>query len=133
VEIVVMTTKKCLVAFDLECPETPSRDFLAPVWEGDAPRLLGLESGKFWDYGRVVFVGQDITKNEVFAKLVEAGRNISDVDQTLAELESYLGMVKEHCIGDVMMIERSPSGTVGFALRKAKAKPGSSEFGSARR
>lgn len=117
-----MTTKKCLVAFDPKSPESRSSDFLAPVWDGDTPRFLGLDSGKFWEYGRVVFVGQDITVNDVFARLVDSGHKIPSVEKTLTDIGAYLGMVKERRIDDVVTVQRTSSGAANFALEKTEIK-----------
>lgn len=121
-------TKKLLVAFDPKCTEAKSSDFLAPVWEGETPRLLGLKSGKLHKYGLVVFVGRDFTANDLFAKLVDAGRKVESVDRVLAELGAYLGMVKVRRIGEVLSVEAAPDEAIGFALQQTnlKASPGHS-------
>ena len=115
-------TKKLLVAFDPKRPETKCSDFLAPVWLGKTPRLLGLKSGNLRDYGLVVFVGLDVTTEDLFARLVDTGRKVENVDVVLAELEAYLGMVKGRSIGQVLSIEAAPDETMGFTLQQTDMK-----------
>ncbi len=81
-----MATKKMLVAFDKSKPTATSSDFLAPIWEGEYPCFLGLKSGRFQEYGLVVFTGRQIEVNDVFAKMVDSGHKILGVDRTLSGL-----------------------------------------------
>ena len=120
-----MTTKKLLVAFDPKRPQVESSDFLVPAWEEETPCLLGLKSGKLHDYGLVVFLGRDVTVNDLFAKLVDTGREVENVDRIVAELGAYLGMVKERRIGEVLSVEATPGEAIGFALRKTDVKASS--------
>ena len=117
-----MTTKKSLVGFNPKVPSGGPHDFLAPVWDGDVPHLFGMTSGGFWEYGRVVFVGMNITANDVFAMLVDSGRKIDDVDKLLAELRAYLEMISDHRIGDVLELQVAPDTSVGFVLAKTNLK-----------
>jgi len=122
-----MTTKKCLVAFDPKTPHARSSDFLVPVWDGEVPKFFGIDSGKLWPLGRVVFVGQEITVNDIFAKLVDSGRRIESVDRVLKEIEAYISMVEDQRIGSVLELRADPSAPVGVVLSrtdiKAQASP----------
>jgi hypothetical protein len=95
------STKKLLVAFDPAMPDAHTSDFLIP-WNRDGRRVLrGLKSGKDAAFGMMVFVGRSITENDLFAKLVDSGAVIEDVDETLALLRSYLEALQTLKIGNV--------------------------------
>jgi|WetSurMetagenome_2_1015567.scaffolds.fasta_scaffold774604_1 hypothetical protein len=115
-------TKKCLVGFDTKKLRTKQSDFLAPVWKGNMPSFFGLKSGKFWDYGCVVYVGIDIKANDIFARLFDSGRKIPNVENTLAELDAYLSMVKSYSFGDILTIKAATDNPIGFILEKTSLK-----------
>ncbi|MFM7163415.1 MAG: hypothetical protein ACKO3P_23945, partial [Planctomycetaceae bacterium] len=84
------STKKMLVAFDPAKPDSQATDFVIP-WSRNGQRVfLGLKSGKVAALGMMVFIGRSITENDLFAKLVDSGALIPNVDETLALLRSYL-------------------------------------------
>jgi len=60
----------------------------------------------------VVFVGRSVTENDLFAKLVDSGTIIANVDDTLALLRSFLDGLQCWKIGNVVQI-RSTSQNVG--------------------
>ena len=98
------STKKMLVAFDLARPDSQTSDFLIP-WNRDGQRVfLGLKSGKEIALGRMVFIGRSITESDLFAKLVDSGAVIENVDETLALLRSYLDGLQSLKIGNVAQI-----------------------------
>ena len=67
-----ITTKKLLVAFDPSNPDARSSDFLAPINDSSGLFLFGLKSKKSHTQGMMVYLGKDITVNDVAAKLVRA-------------------------------------------------------------
>lgn len=98
------STKKMLVAFDPTKPDAQTTDFLIP-WSRDGQRVfLGLKSGKEAALGMMVFIGRSITENDLFAKLVDSGAVIPNVDDTLALLRSYLEGLQSLKIGNVARI-----------------------------
>lgn len=99
-------TKKCLVAFDPDKPQTKSSDFLCPVVNGGSLNLLGLKTRKIHAMGLVVFTGKDLSPNDVFAKLVDTGRKIESVDGALKDISEYLEALSAQRIGDVVTIDR---------------------------
>lgn len=117
-----MATKKMLVAFDPEEPDSQTSDFLVPQWSEDGvPFLLGLKSGKTRAYGMVIFTGREVSPQRVLAKLVDSGRFVPSVDKVLAEIDTYLGMIRDCRIGAVVAL--SPSDDYpGFCLEKADFK-----------
>jgi len=105
-------TKKMLVAFDPGRPDTRSSEFLIP-WNWEGRRVLrGLKSARESGFGMVVFVGRSVTENDLFAKLVDSGTIIANVDDTLALLRSFLDGLQCWKIGNVVQI-RSTSQNVG--------------------
>jgi len=122
-----VTTKKILVAYDPSKPEVPSSDFLAPVLEESYPRFLGLRSRKVILAGMMVYLGRDVTVNDLFAKLVDTGCRIESVDQTLKNIEAYLRMLQEYRIGNILAIEPSAAEPCGFQLRKLANTPATAE------
>lgn len=97
-----MSTKKLLVAYDESKPTAGQGDFLAVVFEGATPVFFGLRSRRTYKTGRMVFLGKEITEKEVFAKLVDSGRKIESVDQTLANLTAYVQQLGSFKIGNVL-------------------------------
>ena len=88
--------------------------------------FLGLDSGKAQKYGMIVMTGRDLTKNDVFAKLVDSGRKIANVASTLALIEHYLSELKGFKIGNVIGIEYASGGPHGFKLKLVANRPSSS-------
>jgi hypothetical protein len=76
---------------------------------------LEVDSNKEYPTGMVVFVGKEISKNEVFSKIVSSGKTIKDVEFLLKNIEKYLVGLSEYKIGDVLEIK--PLGD-SFELRK---------------
>jgi hypothetical protein len=100
----VPSTKKLLVAFDPMRPDAMSSDFLAPLHRDGHCILLGLKSREERSIGLVVFLGRAVTENDLFAKLVDSGARMIDVNQTLAMLRSYLIDVQALKIGNVVRV-----------------------------
>ena len=116
-----MTTKKLLVAFDPQKPEKRSSDFLAVVLEGQEPKLLGLKSRKMFVSGMMVYLGKEITANDLFAKLVDSGRKVENVQQTLNVLQAYIQMLQDFRIGNVLAVQADAAS--GFKLLKLADAP----------
>jgi len=121
-----MTTKKLLVAFDPEKPDRRSSDFLIVVLDGAEVKLLGINSNEPVKYGLLVHVGKEIKVNDLFAKLVDTGRKIESVRQTLRSLEHYIKELQGFRIGNLLGIEADPVN--GFKLAKmADVPPGTGD------
>ena len=111
VTIVVAESKKVLVAFDPEKPEKSSSDFLVPI-RGESGELefLGTKSGKAVPYGMVILTSRAVTENDLFAKLVDTGKKVPSVEDTLATLCSFLEAMKTVKIGNVVTVAASDDG-----------------------
>ncbi|MBS0262398.1 MAG: hypothetical protein JSS02_10650 [Planctomycetes bacterium] len=111
------STKKLLVAFDPVRPDAQTSDFLIPWHRDGKPLLIGLKSGKESALGTVVFVGREITRNDLFAKLVDSGMIIANVEDSLAMIDSFLKCVQLLKIGNVARICSSSQLTNASVVR----------------
>ena len=118
-----MNTKKTLVAYDPAKPRSGGSDFLVPVTGGDLPQFVGLKSGKASSMGVMTYVGREVTVNDMFAKLVESGRKIHDVQRTLKNIQAYIDMLQEFKIGNVLRLEPTTENEHGFRLVLAARMP----------
>lgn len=119
----MQTTKKLLVAFDPSKPDAGRGDFLAPVSNGERVRFLGLRSKKQSVYGCMVYAGKEVSVNDVFAKLVDAGHTIPSVDATMQMLSNYIEVLQDFKIGNVLAIESDASKPNAFQLVKFANTP----------
>ena len=103
-------TKKLLVRFDASEKEPFSGDFLIPRVENGQVTFRGIRSGERGQYGMVVYVGKDVSENDLFARLVDTGTLIPDVDETLALLASFVEAMKTVKIGNVVEAESDRDG-----------------------
>jgi hypothetical protein len=101
---ILPNTKKLLVAFDPVKPDSESSEFIIPWNREGQPVLLGLKSNKECTYGLMVFVGRAVSENDLFAKLVDTGIFIENVENTLACLRSYVMQLQSLKIGNVVQI-----------------------------
>jgi hypothetical protein len=118
-----MKTKKILVAFDPARPKAQSGDFAIPVIVDGRVQLVGLRSGTTLSLGMMVYLGKEITVNDVFAKLVDSGRKVPSVDQTVKMIGDYLAMLQGHKIGNVIKLESAPDLPEGFRLTRVASSP----------
>jgi hypothetical protein len=102
--VIVPNTKKLLVAFDPAKPDSQSSDFIIPWNREGQPVFLGLKSSKDCTYGLMVFVGRAVSENDLFAKLVDSGAFIENVEDTLACLRNYVTQLQSLKIGNVVRI-----------------------------
>jgi hypothetical protein len=116
-----MVTKKLLVAFDPKKPDHRSSDFLVVVLEGAEAKLVGIKGKKPVASGLMVYLGREIKVNDLFAKLVDTGRRIESVEQTLRTLDYYIEKLQEFRIGNLLAVESDPVN--GFKLVKLADTP----------
>lgn len=117
-----MTTKKLLVAFDTSNPNATSSDFLMPVVDEGSPQFIGVKSCKPADLGMMVYIGRDVTTNDLFAKLVDTGMKVASVDRTIKGIEAYLRMLQDYKIGNILSVKASTE-ACGFQLEKVANSP----------
>lgn len=97
-------SKKLLVPFDRLKPEWNPNEFLVPWTHEGKLCFRGLKNGRYYELGRIVYIGEEITENDLFAKLVDSGSVIANVDETLAMLRSYIICLQSLKIGNVACI-----------------------------
>lgn len=114
----ILTTKKLLVAYDPLIPESGSGDFLVPVCDSTGRFFFGLRSQKRYEQGRMVYLGKEITMNDIFAKLVDSGRKIESVSRTTDLIREYMRMLQDYKIGNIIGIESSDDESCSFRLTK---------------
>lgn len=78
---------------------------------------MEIKTGKEWFYGYVVYVGIELSKNEVYAKIVDSGKKIASVEFLLDSLDDYLKQLNECKIGEIVRIKSTNN---GFKLTKCK-------------
>jgi len=116
------TTKKLLVTFNPSNPDAGAGDFVVPVSEDGRVFFIGMRSKKRSELGRMVYVGKDVTVNDLFAKLVDSGRKVPSVEQTVKMLTDYVVMLQEHKVGNIISVEANAA-SAGFGLTKVANTP----------
>ncbi|NMH87387.1 hypothetical protein [Flavivirga algicola] len=84
-----MKTKKMLVPIDLENPKKDENDFLYPILIENEFVFKGIKYGKIWKHGIVSFIGKEISKNDVLARIVDSGNKIDNVEELISCLDDY--------------------------------------------
>ncbi|MCY2928223.1 MAG: hypothetical protein NTV86_01770 [Planctomycetota bacterium] len=118
-----ISTKKLLIAFDPSDGSLGRSDFLVPISDSTGLFLYGTRSMKPSEQGVMVYLGKDVTINDLFARLVDSGRKIEKVSQTLEVLAAYLHMLQQHRIGNVLAVESCGESPSGFRLIKIANSP----------
>lgn len=98
------TTKKLLVRFDIERQAPVSGDFAIPRSEDDRVLLRGIRSSQVAEHAAMVYVGREVTENDLFARLVDSGAYIGDVRGTLASLRNYIEQLQGFKIGNIVRL-----------------------------
>jgi hypothetical protein len=113
--------KKMLVPFDETQPSKQIKDFVYPEMFSDGIALVGIAKQKKWNKAMVVYTARDITANDVFARIVDAGIKIDSVDNLFNNLESYVRQLENLKIGNIVGIESDDRN--GFKLVKISNTP----------
>ena len=87
------------------------------------PMLASLKTGKEFPCGLMVYTGRDVTANDIFAKLVDSGRQFKSVDETLADLDAYVQALGDFKIGNVLELLPCQELVRGFQLNKTEFRP----------
>lgn len=104
-------TKKLLVPFDPAKPTWNPSEFLIPALTEGKPAFAGLTNRKIYEFGRMVYIGMAVSENDLFAKLVDSGAFIENVDETLACLRSYVTQLQSLKIGNIVRIVPADAGS----------------------
>ena len=118
-----ITTKKLLVSFDPSNPDGRGGGFVVPAIAGERVCFLDLQSNRQSDFAMMVFIGREVAANDLFAKLVETGRQIESVEETFQVLSQFVGSLGSFRIGNVVSIESAQQDAGGFRLVKVAETP----------
>lgn len=116
-------TKRLLVSFDPAKPDGRRGGFVVPAIAGERAIFIDLQSRREAQFAMMVFVGREVSANDLFAKLVDAGRQIESVDETFEILSQYVDSLGSFRIGNVVSIEWARTDAGGFRLVKVAETP----------
>lgn len=100
-------TEKFPVFFDPSRKDDASRDFLIPFRNGKKIVFHGLESGHERELGLIAYIGKSIIANDVFARLVDSGSKINDVDDAFWLIERYVERLQSFKVGNIIRLNYS--------------------------
>lgn len=116
-----MKTKKMPVSITFKDFNTKLEEFVIPFAGKEKKGFRGLNSGNASKYGMITFIGKKISANDIFAKLVDSGQKIDDVDATLSIISQYLEELQQFKVGNVISV--SYTDDLAFKLAKEANKP----------
>ena len=105
-------TKKFINALAKDGSAAARSRFLVPDRDGSA-RFEEIDSGKFHDLGYLVFIGKEISADDVVKKW--AGAN-HDSNSLCSLIDSYLGEISRFKVGNVVAIEHNSDDRVMLRL-----------------
>lgn len=103
-------TKKLLAPYSVEKRAPVGRSFAVPVMCEDTWQLVRLDTKRPVEFAAVVYTGKEITAEDLFSAIVDAGFVIPSVEGLLTMLRSYLDQVSGFKIGDVVSAETTADG-----------------------
>src|SRR5262249_817127 len=113
----ISATRKLLAPYDPGgAEEGGAKDFLVPAIVDGTPRLECVRSVWPANYGMVVYLGRDITVDDVLARMIDSGRRFGSVIATKNQLAHYFEQLKPLKIGTVVEIVPSQEESAGFSL-----------------
>ena len=91
-------SKKYFVGYD---PEKPKRklDFVVPIRINGKLNFVLIDKKKNIDHFMIVYTGVELTSNDVFKKMVDAGFKIENVDKTIEDITNFLTSAKNGKLG----------------------------------
>lgn len=117
-----MKTKKMPTSVTFGNFKSKSNEFLIPFTGKDRKGFKGIVSGEPSQYGAIKFIGTQITSNDVFAKLVDNGHKIDNVDEILTALADFLDQLQQFKVGNIISISYSDNDN-SFKLNKIADRP----------
>jgi len=118
-----MKTKKFPISITYANFKAKSDEFLIPFIEKGKKGFRGLKSGQTVEYGLIAYIGKEINEKDVFAKLVDSGQRINDVDATLKMISRYIENVQMFKIGNIISIKYSDDGLDFQLIIEANSPP----------
>jgi len=116
-------TKKMLVPFSMEKASPVEKSFVVPIYDDGRMAFVSLSTLKPIEFAAVVYVGRNVSAEDVFAKIVETGaRILPSVDEQLSVIRDYLNCLPNLKIGDVVKLGFDSDGSVRLD-KQQKPKP----------
>ncbi len=84
----------------------PRGEFLLPRQLDGAWDLVGEKSGRTYPRGMVVYVGREVTENDVFARAVNAGHHVESVEALLGAIRGLLRAAASTKVGGSVELTR---------------------------
>lgn len=104
-------TRKILAPFDPQRPDKILQGILYPSVNSETiTKFQHANTGKEWDVGMVVFLGREIMKEDIFAKIIDSGQKVSSVNLLLTCLDTYIKQLQVFRIGDIVGVESTANG-----------------------
>ncbi len=102
------TTKKMLVAVNIELNTMRKGGFVIPSQDEHSPDVFAAIDGTGTaSFACVSYTGRDLDANTLFARYIDSGAKVKNVDKLLADLDDYLTQIKSFQVGNVLGIRRN--------------------------
>lgn len=102
-----MKTKKMPISISYGDFKAKSKEFLIPYTSKEKEGFRGLKSGQASLYGMITFIGKEISSNDIFAKLIDNGQQLDNIDKTLKIFEYYIKELQQFKVGNIISISYS--------------------------
>ena len=85
--------------------EAGAREFLVPQIGPPVRHVfVGIDSGKYAEFGVICYTGKDVTANDLFARYVDNRAKIPDVGHALEVFNEFLRQLTAFRVGNVLSI-----------------------------
>jgi hypothetical protein len=102
------TTKKMLAAVEIEELTMRKGGFVIPSQDEGAPDVFAAIDGTGTaSFACVVYTGRDLDAKSLFARVIESGAKVRNVNNLLLDLDNYLGQIKGFKVGNVLGIRKT--------------------------
>jgi len=116
-------TKKQFIVYNPKEPAKMTGEFISPFQLSNSSwGFIGLKSSKVHEFGFAVYVGKEISENDLFAKIVDNKQKVLNVESLLSGLKKYLEQVAKCRLGDVYKLS-TEQGIIGPLLVKTEMRP----------
>ncbi len=113
------TTKKMLVAVDIEPITTRKGRFVIPSQDEHClDAFTAIDGTGTASFACVSYTGRDLDANTLFARYIESGAKVHNVDKLLADLDDYLTQVKSFKVGNVLGLQMNGASAELYLVHK---------------
>ena len=99
------STKKLLVEYDSDNPNNESSEFLAVGHKDKKLSLIGLKTGRVFMFGLLVYIGKDVTKQDLLEKLDRLQAKETNFVFSDNLLNQYIQTIQDFKIGNKLSLE----------------------------